>query len=79
MSAVESGAADKVNNPLKHAPHTAEVVCADQWDRPYSREQAAFPVKGLRQWKFWPPVSRVDNVFGDRNPVCSCAGMEEYR
>ncbi len=75
MSAVESGAADKLNNPLKNAPHTAEVVCADQWDRPYSREQAAFPVKGLRQWKFWPPVSRVDNVFGDRNPVCSCVGM----
>jgi glycine dehydrogenase len=79
MSAVESGAADKLNNPLKNAPHSAEVVCADRWDRPYSREQAAFPVKGLRQWKFWPPVSRVDNVFGDRNPVCSCVGMEEYR
>ncbi|HEU0010651.1 MAG TPA: aminomethyl-transferring glycine dehydrogenase [Verrucomicrobiae bacterium] len=75
MSSIESGAVDKLNNPLKNAPHTAEVVCADQWDRPYSREQAAFPVKGLRQWKFWPPVSRVDNVFGDRNPVCSCVGM----
>jgi len=75
MAAVESGAADKLKNPLKNAPHTAEVVCADRWDRPYTREQAAFPVTGLRQWKFWPPVSRVDNVFGDRNPVCSCAGM----
>jgi len=77
MSAVESGAADKSNNVLKNAPHTAEVLAADKWDRPYSREQAAFPVTGLRRWKFWPPVSRIDNVHGDRNPVCSCAGMEE--
>jgi glycine dehydrogenase len=79
MSAVESGVADKTNNVLKNAPHTAEVIAADKWDRPYSREQAAFPVAGLRHWKFWPPVSRIDNVHGDRNPVCSCAGMEEYR
>ena len=79
MSAVESGTADKSNNLLKNAPHTAEVLAADRWDRPYSREQAAFPVAGLRRWKFWPPVSRIDNVHGDRNPVCSCAGMEEYR
>jgi len=78
MTAVESGAADKANNLLKNAPHTAEVVTADKWDRPYSREQAAFPVKNLRDWKFWPPVSRIDNVYGDRNPVCSCAGMEAY-
>jgi len=77
MSAVESCAADKSNNVLKNAPHTAEVLAADKWDRPYSREQAAFPVTGLRRWKFWPPVSRIDNVHGDRNPVCSCAGMEE--
>jgi glycine dehydrogenase len=79
MSAVESGAADKTDNLLKNAPHTAEVIAADKWDRPYSREQAAFPVAGLRHWKFWPPVSRIDNVHGDRNPVCSCAGMEDYR
>jgi glycine dehydrogenase len=78
MTAIETGTADKTNNVLKNAPHTAEVVCSDQWDRPYSREQAAFPVKGLRNWKFWPPVSRIDNVFGDRNPVCSCVGMQAY-
>ncbi len=78
MSAVESGAADRTSNVLKNSPHTAAVVTADHWDRPYSREQAAYPVKGLREWKFWPPVGRVDNVFGDRNPVCSCAGMEAY-
>ena len=52
--------------------------CGDNWNRPYSREQAAFPVPGLRDHKFWPHVGRVDNVFGDRNPVCTCAGMENY-
>jgi glycine dehydrogenase len=55
------------------------VVSADRWDRPYSREQAAYPVAGLRQFKFWPAVGRVDNVFGDRNLVCSCVGMEAYQ
>jgi glycine dehydrogenase len=79
IQAVESGAVDPKNNPLKNAPHPAEVVSADRWDRPYSREQAAYPVAGLRQFKFWPAVGRVDNVFGDRNLVCSCVGMEAYQ
>ena len=78
IQAVERGEADAKNNLLKNAPHTADVVAADRWDRPYSREQAAFPVAALRDWKFWPAVGRVDNVFGDRNLVCSCAGMEAY-
>jgi glycine dehydrogenase len=78
MQAIESGAADKQNNLLKNAPHTADMVAADNWDRPYPRESAAFPVKSLRDYKFWPAVGRVDNVFGDRNPVCSCVGMEAY-
>ncbi len=78
MQAIESGAADRQNNLLKNAPHTADVVAADKWDRPYPREQAAFPVRSLRDYKFWPAVGRVDNVFGDRNPVCTCAGMENY-
>jgi glycine dehydrogenase len=78
ITAVESGAMDAVNNPLRQAPHPADVVCATGWDRPYSREQAAYPAAWLREWKFWPPVGRVDNVFGDRNLVCSCAGMELY-
>jgi glycine dehydrogenase len=78
MTAVESGAADAKHNLLKNAPHTADQVASDQWNRPYSREQAAFPAKSLHDYKFWPHVSRVDNVFGDRNPVCSCAGMENY-
>ena len=79
IQAVESGAIDPKNNPLKNAPHPAEVVVSDRWDRPYSREQAAYPVAGLRQFKFWPAVGRVDNVFGDRNLVCSCVGMEAYQ
>jgi len=78
MTAVETGKADKANNPLKGAPHTADQIAGD-WTHPYSREQAAFPVKSLVDYKFWPPVARVDNVFGDRNLVCSCAGMENYQ
>ena len=78
MTAVETGTADAKNNLLKNAPHTADQIASDNWNRPYSREQAAFPAKSLHDYKFWPHVSRVDNVFGDRNPVCSCAGMENY-
>jgi glycine dehydrogenase len=78
MTAVETGAADAKNNVLKHAPHTADTIASDAWNRPYPRSQAAFPVPGLLDYKFWPPVARVDNVFGDRNPVCSCAGMDAH-
>ena len=78
MTAVETGTADAKNNLLKNAPHTADQIASDNWNRPYSREQAAFPAKDLHEYKFWPHVSRVDNVFGDRNPVCSCAGMEAH-
>ncbi len=78
MQAVVNGESDKLNNPLKHAPHTAKVVCADEWNRPYSRETAAFPDRFTRASKFWPAVGRVDNVYGDRNLVCSCIGMEAY-
>ncbi len=75
---VIDGTADKENNVLTNSPHTAETVISDNWDRPYSREKAAYPVAGLRQHKFWPYVGRVDNVHGDRNLVCSCIGMEAY-
>jgi len=78
MQAVETGAVDQLNNPLKQAPHTGDMIATDMWDHPYSREQAAFPAAGLRDFKFWPACGRVDNVFGDRNLVCSCAGMEAY-
>jgi glycine dehydrogenase len=78
MTAIESGAADKQNNLLKNAPHTAEAIASDRWDHAYTREQAAFPAPWLREHKFWPSVARIDNVFGDRNLVCSCVGMEAY-
>jgi glycine dehydrogenase len=78
MAAVASGESDKLNNPLKNAPHTAAVVCATEWTKPYSRETAAFPDKWTRASKFWPAVGRIDNVYGDRNLVCSCVGMEAY-
>jgi len=78
MTAVETGAADAKNNLLKNAPHTADQIASDNWDRPYPREAAAFPAKSLHDYKLWPHVGRVDNVFGDRNPVCSCVGMENY-
>ena len=77
--AIESGQADARNNPLKNAPHTADMLVAEPWPHPYSREQACFPAKGLREHKFWPAAARIDNVFGDRNLVCSCAGMEAYQ
>jgi glycine dehydrogenase len=78
MTAIENGSADAKNNLLKNAPHTADQIASDNWDHPYTRERAAFPAKDLHDYKFWPHVSRVDNVFGDRNPVCSCAGMENH-
>lgn len=75
---VEEGKADKENNVLKHAPHTAAVITADQWTRPYSRQKAAYPLPFVKDSKFWPSVSRVDNAYGDRNLVCSCLPIEEY-
>ena len=78
MTAIETGAADARNNLLKNAPHTADQIAVDPWNHPYSREQAAFPAESLRDYKFWPHVGRVDNVFGDRNPVCTCVGMETF-
>ena len=79
ITAIETGDADPKNNLLKNAPHTADQIGSDGWSRPYSREEAAFPVEALRDWKFWPAVGRVDNVFGDRNLVCSCVGMDAYQ
>jgi glycine dehydrogenase len=78
IRALEEGKMDRKVNPLKMAPHTAEVIAGDDWDRPYSREQAAFPLPWVRDGKFWPHVSRIDNVWGDRNLVCLCPPVEEY-
>jgi glycine dehydrogenase len=75
---IERGLLPKDNNPLKHAPHTTAVVTADEWDRPYSRTQAAFPVPSLHQWKFWPHVSRLNDTYGDRNLICSCPPLESF-
>ncbi len=75
---VAAGRWTAATSPLRGAPHTAACVSADTWDRPYSREQAAYPVPGLRHDKYWPPVRRVDNAAGDRNLVCACPPIEEY-
>jgi len=78
MTAIQSGLADRQDNLLKNAPHTADMLAAEPWNHPYSREQACYPAPWLRDYKFWPAVGRIDNVFGDRNLVCSCVGMEAY-
>jgi glycine dehydrogenase len=77
IQAVEKGQADATDNLLTNAPHTAEMVLADDWNHPYSREAAAYPVASLRDYKFWPPVARVDNAYGDRNLVCTCPSVED--
>ncbi|MFN9031137.1 MAG: glycine dehydrogenase (aminomethyl-transferring), partial [Betaproteobacteria bacterium] len=78
IKAVEQGKVDKDDNPLKNAPHTAAMVMAESWAHDYTREQAAFPVASLKRQKYWPLVGRVDNVYGDRNIMCSCVPMEAY-
>jgi glycine dehydrogenase len=78
IRAVEEGRADRADNPLKHAPHTAAVVSASEWKHAYTREAAAFPLPWVRDNKFWPAVGRVDNPFGDRNLVCLCPPMSDY-
>ena len=78
ITEIEQGILDRADNPLKHAPHTMDVVISDTWSRGYSREKAAFPADWTRERKFWPAVSRVDNAYGDRNIVCSCPPIEDY-
>lgn len=75
---IEEGKADKANNVLKHAPHTQSAVLVGDWDRPYSREKAVFPLAYVKANKFWPTVSRIDSAYGDRNLVCACEPMESY-
>ncbi|NEQ49465.1 MAG: aminomethyl-transferring glycine dehydrogenase [Leptolyngbya sp. SIO3F4] len=78
IAEIESGAVPTINNVLKNAPHTAQMVMRDAWEVPYSREKAVFPAPYLLDSKFWPHVRRVDNAYGDRNLVCSCLPIEEY-
>src|SRR5262249_33514768 len=75
---IEIGVADRENNALKRSPHTLANVLNDAWDRPYSREQAAFPAAWTRERKFWPSVGRIESAYGDRNLVCACPPIEEY-
>jgi glycine dehydrogenase len=76
IRAIEEGRSDRENNPLKHAPHTAAAVSGTEWNHPYSRERAGFPAPWVRQHKFWPPVGRIDNVYGDRHLFCTCPSWE---
>ncbi len=75
---IENGEADRINNVLKNAPHTAEKVVADVWEYNYSREKAAYPLQWIRENKYWVSVGRVDNAWGDRNLICTCGSPEEY-
>jgi glycine dehydrogenase len=75
---VEAGAWPREDNPLKNAPHTAASLLSGEWTHPYSREVAAYPVASLKQVKYWSPVGRVDNVYGDRNLFCSCLPVSAY-
>ncbi len=75
---IEQGTASREVNVLKGSPHTLSEVTANEWNRPYSREQAAFPVAALRQRKSWPTVGRIDSAYGDRNLVCTCPPVEDY-
>jgi glycine dehydrogenase len=78
IAAIESGKADKTNNALKNAPHTQLSVISGEWNKPYSREFAAFPLEYVKQNKFWPSVARVNNTHGDRNLICTCEPVESY-
>jgi glycine dehydrogenase len=78
IRAVEEGRIDRLDNPLKNAPHTARDLCEGEWTHPYSRAEAAFPAPWVREHKFWPPVARIDNAFGDRNLMCTCPPLQTY-
>ena len=75
---IKNASKEDNNNPLKNAPHTQEMLTADIWDFPYTRQQAAFPLAYIVDHKFWPTVQRVDDAFGDRNLICSCNPIEDY-
>ena len=76
---IDSGSFEKKDNPMINAPHTYLELSSDEWKHSYSRQEAAFPKKYLKDHKYWAPVARVDNVYGDRNLVCSCPSMDEYK
>ena len=79
IRSVEDGRMDRADNPLKHAPHTAAQATSAEWPHGYSRELAVFPLETLRRQKYWPPVARVDNVYGDKNVFCSCVPINAFQ
>ena len=74
---IKLGKIDPINNPLKQSPHTLKTVTSDDWDRPYSRKEAAYPLPDQEKYKFWPSVSRINNAYGDRNLICSCPSVQD--
>jgi glycine dehydrogenase len=78
IRAIEEGKLDREDNPLKHAPHTATQVAGSAWTHAYPRELAAFPLPGLKLQKYWSPVARVDNIYGDKNVFCSCVPTSDF-
>ena len=76
---IKSGKFDKVDNPIKNAPHTDLELASNEWNHKYTREEAAYPSEFLKSNKFWPPVARVDNVYGDKNLFCTCPSMDEFK
>jgi len=78
IAEIETGLASPISNVINNAPHTQHVICSDTWDRPYPRSKAAFPLPWVSENKFWPSVGKVDNAYGDRNLICSCAPIEAY-
>ena len=79
INAVQNGELDDTDNPLTNSPHTLEDITTSNWEHAYTREQAAYPVESLRKGKYWAPVNRVDNVYGDRNLYCACPAIDSYR
>lgn len=78
IAKVAAGTYDKTDNPLRNAPHTADSLVADEWGHPYTRTEAAYPLPSVREGKYWSPVRRIDQAYGDRNLVCSCPPLEAY-
>jgi glycine dehydrogenase len=78
IAMIEQGLADRSNNLLRHAPHTHRLLIAESWDRPYTKAQAFFPMLELHEDKYWPPVARIDNAYGDKHLVCSCPPIDSY-
>ena len=76
---IQSGEFDKIDNPIKNAPHTHVELASNKWNHKYEREEAAYPSEFLKTFKYWPPVARVDNVYGDKNLFCSCPSIDEFK